>query len=295
MNIDLKTEHEWSVRALNIHGIFFERWCAQSLRDSGRWRVRSSNYPVKYPTAPELIGKETSVDIWAEYRRGQTLLTFVIECKKNNPSFVDWVLFGSDFEYFDVHQLENRVSGNVAGWSCLPIWSSIHHDGFIADEARETRGNYLSYTKSDKTKTSNAAISEAAYQVAIGAQAIAAEEESRSSHLAERSKTADLPWANQVIVPVIVTSAKLFRAVFDARRVAGSSGEIAPEDVVLRQVPFAVYKYALPRHLQDPLVRIDRMQDPTMLERAARRHIIIVTSDHFAEFLVSEFAANLAV
>ncbi len=295
MSVALKTEHEWLVRALNIHGIFFERWCALSLHETGRWRVRSSNYTVKYPTAPELPGKETEVDIWAEYRRGQTLLTFVIECKKNNPDFVDWVLFGSDCEYFDVHQLENRVSGNVAGWSCVSLWSSVRHDEFIADEARETRGNYLSYTKNDKTKTSNAAISEAAHQVALGAQAIAAEEESRSSYRAERSKTTDLPWANQVIVPVIVTSAKLFRAVFDARRVAGTSGEIAADDVVLRQVPFAIYKYPLPRHLLDPLVRIDRMQDPAMLERAARRHIIIVTSDHFSEFLRSEFVANLAL
>jgi hypothetical protein len=288
------SEHDWTVRALNIHGVFFERWCAQALRGSGRWQVRSQNYPVKYPGSVNLPGKETAIDIWAECRQGRTKLSLIIECKKNNPEFVNWVFFGDERDGFDVYELENESPPNVTGWSCRMTRSAISSEVFVADEARETRGNYSQHMKGDKTKTSNAAISDAAYQVAIGTQALVSEEENRSSRLGESLMPAKREWSSQVVVPLIVTSARLYSASFDPRRVDGETGEIAPSDVELQERPYLIYRYALPRHLHSLDVRIESIHDRGEIERESRLDVVVVSSRHLGTFLESQFIDNLA-
>jgi hypothetical protein len=171
----------------------------------------------------------------------------------------------------------------------------VPSEGFVADDARETRGTYSQYTKGDKTKTSNAAISDAAYQVAIGTQAISSEEEIRSSRLGDSSARTKRGWSTQVVVPAIVTSARLFSATYDPRRVAAENGEIAPSDVQLLERPYVVYRYALPRHLHSLDARIESIHDRAEIERESRLDIIVVSGRHFTDFLQSQFVDNLAV
>ena len=49
MSIGPTSQEDWTVHALNIHGVFFERRCAEVVASVPDWKVVSTNYPVEYP------------------------------------------------------------------------------------------------------------------------------------------------------------------------------------------------------------------------------------------------------
>src|SRR5438067_1186455 len=60
------TQDEWTIHALNIHGVFFERRCESLVADTPGWKVLATNYPVEFPPPNgPWRGKESSLDIWA--------------------------------------------------------------------------------------------------------------------------------------------------------------------------------------------------------------------------------------
>ena len=89
------TEEEWIVHSINIHGTPFQRWCHKRIEETRLWKVKAIDYPVESPTTPIYGGaKESNLDIRAELDVfGGTRLTLLIECKKNNPDFINWVFF----------------------------------------------------------------------------------------------------------------------------------------------------------------------------------------------------------
>jgi hypothetical protein len=94
MNKEPKTQEEWTLHALNIHGIFFERLCQRLISESEGWTVRTTNYPVEFPPPNGPIrGKESALDIRAERDWPEHRITILIECKKNNTEFVNWIFF----------------------------------------------------------------------------------------------------------------------------------------------------------------------------------------------------------
>src|ERR1700730_1636817 len=94
MPITLKTEHDWTFHSINIHGFFFERWCQPVVAEAEGWTLDAVHYPVEFPppSAP-LRGTESALDIRASRGESDNRLCLLIECKKNNPEFVDWVFF----------------------------------------------------------------------------------------------------------------------------------------------------------------------------------------------------------
>jgi hypothetical protein len=91
---DPKTQDDWTIHAINIHGFFFERWCQQAILDAEGWALKTTNYPVEYPPAYEHTrSQESTLDIRAEKDFGDNRITLLIECKKNNPEFINWVFF----------------------------------------------------------------------------------------------------------------------------------------------------------------------------------------------------------
>ncbi len=166
------TDHEWTIRAINIQGVFFERWCKQVIASTGGWRVVSSNYPVSWPPPNgPLLGKESALDIWAELRNERFVLTVLIECKKNNPDFTDWVFFlkqpvGQAWPYH-VRLLMNQQQLPAVNWVAQAVVGGPVQQHPLADEARETKGVYSNPPKQNQTKTSNMAITDASYQVAL--------------------------------------------------------------------------------------------------------------------------------
>ena len=271
-----QSERDWTIHSLNIHGIFFERWCQQAINSQQDWSLTTTNYPVA-------VGEhESELDIRADLRIGGRRLILLIECKKNNPEFIEWVCFpkpagiGSHV-HFPCIETDAGYSVPRKGLRRVNLDSQTMR---IVSDARETRENYQSHKQQNKTKTSNAAITDAAMQVALATHSIHAEEtrwaQDRASNPLRQSPPPPPLHPNTVIVPMIVTTARLSVCDFRAIDVNGATGEISFGDVTLSPVPRVVYEFPLPRYLHT------HSPEP---ESGMRRHIVIVNSSCFAEFL----------
>lgn len=289
MNTQPESEHEWTIHSINIHGAFFERWCQKTLIETGMWSVKSTNYPVEFPPPNgPFRGSESALDIRAELRSDERLVTLLIECKKNNPDFVNWVLFPRHpvQTTFTVSQAENfSHEDGTDGWKVAGSIKRVTSAIPIVDEARETRGSYAAYQKGDKTRTSNAAVTEAAHQVALATQAIILEERHFSQTLGTARPPVAMPWRKQVFLPMIVTSARIFTCQFDPSEIDPSTGEIPYPKATINEVPYLIYEYALPRRLQAGPENLVYALTHDSMDLFMRMHIFIVNSANFAEVL----------
>ncbi len=289
---NLTSQDDWTVHALNIHGVFFERRCAAEVIAAPEWSLVSTNYPVEYPPPNgPWRGKESSLDIRARrFLAEGHVLDVQIECKKANPDYVNWVFFGKGGATspipFRTAASINAVNEKEAGaWTSTLLMQDGRTDMSIASDAREVRGDYLKHQGSNKTKTSSAAIQDAAYQVAIANRAVVQEDIELLSKARVSAHHPAPPWTRKTYMPVIVTTARLFQASFTVRDVDLNSGEIAFSAVSLTSVTNLVYEYPLPKHLQhspaDPLPALSGFE----LESFTRMDIIVVQADSLARLL----------
>ncbi|HET8631921.1 MAG TPA: hypothetical protein VFL91_31230 [Thermomicrobiales bacterium] len=289
-----QTEHDWTIHSLNIHGVFFERWCQHTIAGVEGWTIASTNYPVEFPLPNgPLRGQQSVLDIRAEYRRDDTIVTLLIECKKNNPSFVNWIFFpkdsGASGSIYRIHEIENVPHGSP-GWAVRSMIRSQLTTSLIASEARETRGSYKQFKGGDKTKTSNTAVSEAAYQVALATQAIFAEEVSFSDAHMHQALTLSPsitppPYQRQVFLPLIVTTAHLFSCDYDPANISAATGELSYGDATLTEVPYLLFEYPLPRFLHAAPANLVEALTTKRLESFMRMDILVVHSSALSQVL----------
>jgi len=285
------TQDEWTIRALNIHGVFFERACVNLIGTASNWQVISTNYPVEFPPPNgPMRGKESSLDIWTRREDESHVVDAFIECKKANPEFVNWIFFertaSLDPSQPSIVRIDNVQSeGPNPTWSISTMISSVETGISVATDAREVRGDYTNYKKGNKTKTSNASIQEAAYQVALATRAVTSEE-SRLLGKAQKSPKHPAPrWRRKSYVPVICTTAQLYIAKFDPNAVNIKSGEIDLEQATLAPTSNILFEYSLPKHLQlEPAKPLDALK-PDITETLSRMHIFVVQSESLVEFL----------
>jgi hypothetical protein len=283
------TDHDWTIHSINIHGVFFERWCQSILESRRRWNRIFSNYPVAYTSRHSV--KESAVDLRAFTQVNAIRTTLLIECKKNNPDFIEWIFFlpnqkrNTNIIFPSLH----NVAGDAKTWKTNPRLQEFYFDISRADETRETRGQYQSINneKRDKTKTSNSSISEAAYQIALATQTIQLEEAKFSQNESAAGQAWQMPWALQVFLPTIVTSARLFTCEFDPSDVDASSGEIAYDKAKLNEQPYLIYQYTLPYHLQNIPEKLADSLTLKDIEMYLRMSIFVVHSKEFDVFLTS--------
>jgi hypothetical protein len=297
------TQEEWTIHALNIHGVFFERRCATLISNTPEWKVISTNYPVEYPPPNGFLrGKESSLDIWA--RRGinsDFVVDVLVECKKANPEFVNWIFFPkpnceapSEFTFTSVDNQLNENSS--APWTIKCSLRPGKADISIASDAREVRGNYTSYPcqKQGKTKTSNAAIQEAAYQVALACRAVVHEDISLLEKACTLPEDPSPPWVSKYYIPIIVTTAKLFSVDFLPQLTNIDSGEIDLQDATLIPVKSILYEYALPKHLQVPLENPLEILKSGRSEILSRMYILVVHAEELSDSLSNLFKKELS-
>jgi len=135
MPTDPQTQREWVVRSINIHGIFFERWCQHMVEEAAGWSLDAVNYPVEFPPPNgPWRGKESAVDIRASRDIGDHRLCLLVECKKNNPEYVDWIFFQKpgkrSSKEFIVSAVENTLRNPPAQvWTtpALKCWPAARH------------------------------------------------------------------------------------------------------------------------------------------------------------------------
>jgi hypothetical protein len=97
-----------------------------------------------------------------------------------------------------------------------------------------------------------------------------------------------MPWAQQVFIPIIATTAKLLLCEFNAGDVDTMTGEIEYSKATLTPQPYIVYEYPLPRHLQSAPADLVNALSTDSLDRFARMHIVVVNSESL-ETLLKDF------
>jgi hypothetical protein len=300
MNIEPTTEHEHIVHALNIHGTFFERWCQHIVAQTPGWNIKHANYPVEFPTRKgSSLGETSALDIWAEFKAKDTILSLPIECKKHNPELSNWIFFGhrqtAQFRHGGspfITDIENipRQAPNT-GWDVQLTkkgWNAVIH--VCTDEARETRGSYSEYKRAGKkldllTKTANNAINEACQQVALATQTIINDERVRSTTLSQQNPPLPLPYSRQIFLPAIVTTARLFYCNFNAANVNVATGEIPYDKVSITEHPYLLYEYPLPRFLQHAPKDVASVFAINGWERFIRLDILVINSSALSDIL----------
>jgi len=285
------SDSDWTIHSLNIQGTFFERWCQETIKKS-RWDIISTNYPVEFPphNGP-FTGEQSTLDIYAHLMKKTIQLTLLVECKKHNPNFIDWVFFEHTNikrpKYFSSSLIANKLTDNTGNnWETSAMLAPIISLKWIpTSDAWETRGNYSDYKKQDKTKTSNAAINEAAHQIALATKAVFNEELKNNKVLSVRTVGVEMPYAHQIFIPTIVTTAKLFTCKFNSKDVDEKSGEIPFSKVILKEQPYLLYEYPLPVHFHStPLDKVGVLKAGDK-EFGTRMDILVVNSSKFSEFL----------
>jgi hypothetical protein len=249
MATDPASQDDWTVHALNIHGVFFERRCAEEIAAITEWQVVSTNYPVEYPPPNgPWRGKESSLDIRARKQLpSNIILDIQIECKKANPDFVNWIFFpkrGTSAEApFRTMVSSNEMPESGTGpWSTNAFMQGGIAEMPVASDCREVRGDYMSQKGGNKTKTSNTSIQEASYQVALANRAIVHEDRDLLNRARASGQHATPPWTRKAYIPIIVTTARLFKSSFAATDVALSTGEIPLSAVALEPVTSVLYE-----------------------------------------------------
>lgn len=285
------SDSDWTIHSLNIQGTFFERKCQDIIKKS-RWNVVSTNYPVEFPPQNgPFIGEQSTLDIYAQLAKKTIQLTLLIECKKNNPGFIDWVFFEHSNpkrpKYFSGSLIANEpLDGTGDKWKTSAMLSPMTSLKWIStSDAWETRGNYSDYKKGDKTKTSNAAISQAAHQIALATKAVFGEELENSKVLSGNNVDAKMPYVHQIFIPTIITTAKLFICKFYSKDVDEKSGEIPFSKAVLKEQPYLLYEYPLPVHFHStPLDKVGVLKTGNK-DFGTRMDILVVNSSNLSKFL----------
>lgn len=288
------SELDWTIHSINIHGIFFERFCQKTIADHSLWNLRSTNYPVEFPPRNgPFLGKESSLDIRAELKKGQNVLTLLIECKKNNPELVNWIFFPKFFKpepsSVGLYKITNEPRTDSTGhWNTSTSLRTLDASNVqlpVADEAPETRSAYLSYRGGNITKTSSSAIQDAAHQVGLATMAIITEDEGFSDTLGKTNPPQTMPWAKQILLPTVITSAHLFTCNFDPADVNSATGEIPYHKAQITEVSHLFYEYPLPRHLQSRPIDLVKALTGYHIEDFMRMHIMIIHSGFLREVL----------
>ncbi len=281
---------EWTIHSLNIHGIFFQKLIASIVdkHNEKQLRLVTTEYPVEFPSGNQYSNrKESRLDVYAQIRPRfypTRRICLLIECKKANPDFVDWIFFPK-FPSFGLPKISFLLTTCIQNDNkeFLPkhIYETRPNESFLfSDEAREARSSYKNISNNIKTKTSNAAITEAAYQVTLATHAIADEHYKNIQNAQNR-----VPESTHLYLPIIVTTANLFLCEFDPDTTEIETGEIEYQQINMKPIDRLIYEYPVPPHLQ---IKSDDWLAPEEIgkvDRLVRRHILVVNSNHFESTL----------
>jgi len=177
------TEEEWRTHVLNIHGTPFEQICEHHLRHAPDWTFRSSRYPVEFPPSysPQVSQtKNSELDLWGNCFSSSLKIELLVECKKNNPEYTDWVFFPTTNPAPTFPSIRG-VKYSPPQTDPIHPWTANSHILYlvpptnipITGDGREIKGDYQTRSQQNQNsgkqliKTSNAAITEAAYQIAL--------------------------------------------------------------------------------------------------------------------------------
>lgn len=254
--------------------------------------ARRQSFPVEYPPPHGAArGHESTLDVWADYRLDKKWLSLLIESKKNDPRFVDWVFLparGREGGPISLSGVDiQKPAGRAADIKVVRMIDIERKDrplAPIANEARELRGEYEDVKRNEITRTSTKAIGDAAYQVALATHAII-DEQFRGVRALRGDANFGSVWERRLFMPVIVTTANLYVADFDPAAVDPETGAIPHKAVALTPMSWLWYLYPVPRHLQFATNDLLAFTDKGLHFLATKLPIAVVRSSYLPEFL----------
>jgi hypothetical protein len=290
---DQVSGEESIIHALNIEGEFFERSCQATIDAATPWRVVDTKYPVEFPsTNGPWRGEASELDIRAQLDVGEYRLTLLVECKKRNPEFINWVCFlkhpntlsgpsTASIRTIDTIPQPARVTGwRPEAATVLVTWPAP-----LANEAKETRGKYDLSKKGDTTKTANVRVRDTACQVVLATQAILEEEVRFCRALSGHQPAQPPPYKKHILIPTIVTTANLFICGFNPADIDVTLGEIPRSKATLSPRSHLLYEYPLPRSLQAPPSDLVSVLTTQTLDFFTRMPILVVNSGALRQIL----------
>lgn len=96
-----------------------------------------------------------------------------------------------------------------------------------------------------------------------------------------------MPWQTQLVIPVVITSARLYVCDFDPLDVNKDTGEVPRERASLARHDLIVFEYPLPKHLQTAPKDLATALREDRMEWFSRLHVLVVHSAYLRQFLES--------
>jgi hypothetical protein len=280
------TPEEVVCAALNEQGYLLHHKLVKVLQPSAghenfkhEWYVEASEVPVSLPN-----GDETRVDIVLRHRQSQPENPWhlAVECKRAARDYKRWVFFSdiqygqgpSPFNYYTEHA-RLRNGWNHQGDPDLSHYllaTAATNDCPAFDFGIEVRTEPPSR---DKRASATTAIEDSLHQVTLG-----------QTGLANTLRRAHMLFFH--LIPVVVTTAELMSAHFDASKISLNDGKIAPQDLKLEPRKWLAVNFRI-SDVVSQLSGLDYNRNKSIAQHIASRQVrtvFIVQAQHLQSFLV---------
>ncbi len=273
---------DFLLNALNEQGYLFQEACEQALKNkegTTGWEVKASEYPVS------LQGEDTRVDIVLRSKTSSSPeLYALVECKRADPAHIYWIFGAPGLPFGDALcstlGLECRETRFDRPYQVRRLVTPLRFK--LSTYHVET---WLEARKRTDGRTSTPQNIENAFgQVLKGIGGLAQEQ------LDQRHKSRDL--FKTFFVPVMVTTASLYVAYYEARNVDLSTGRIAkdkvlfgPESQPAEEVEWVLVDYGVGENIAPkPIPEDYHGLDPAELQKYKTRSIFVVNSKSLVSF-----------
>jgi hypothetical protein len=273
---------------LSEHGFIFQEKCAEVLQHNGertKWIVHTTEYPVSIKdrdTRVDIVLRDTSTNKYQIYA--------VVECKRVNPERRYW-LFGNPLLpsfsqplLINLRSEEFSPSGRHVGKHLHYAQLKLHYDDiatYLIDNWWLEIGK-----KGNKAYASPNPVEDAFVQACIGVSGIAHEQEIQW----QKNRGA----FSALFIPVVITTAPLYVAMYDLKDVDLASGSIERDKVLFgprgqkaEKMEWVLVDYGASRRISPellyehaPILGIS----PVDIEELHKRSIFVVNSEYIVKF-----------
>ena len=228
--------------ALNRQGFLFQQRVQQEIvqgsndRQHG-WEFQNAEYPI---TARN--GNLTRIDLVLSHTQDDLKGCYLsIECKRSHPDYKGWIFFGSGQMarnervrccYLETYSKVKKPvpPGGMKEWSSIKCASYPLDDFPVFNYYLEAR---LKKPQDNQSPSQTNAIEAAFTQAVYGMTGL-------QDKLRQLGHSKELKLC---VVPVVVTTARLFPAEFDDRDVALDKGELERDDLPVKELPYVAVNY----------------------------------------------------
>lgn len=284
----MKRPNYWG--GLEETGYPFEMKVAEEL-EHAKWDY-ISDYPVSVlPDASNLPVEKISIDFKAWHES----LFALIEARR--ASFCKWILFrksdGRSFFVLSHHDNSQRRPGwafhlqcnmgRERSWTHCQSMIRFQTDRGIYSNAISVDGKGNCKDGNEDQRANKSEIRKGAKQASIAAIGVINDD---FAFMKKATSSIEPPGVGRLYFPVITTAAKI--SVLDVFPSQINENGIFPkwENIDCKEVPWAIYRYSLPRSLWLPVsLPQNVINDHTLLDKHRKLDIFIVNIMHLREFL----------